>query len=380
MHKRNRSTKDKIDECLDRCIQNLTTEKRAEMFDLLMSVPKLADSVTRCKHFVIKTLNLPTSGKNTYKYWIGRGWTESEAKYKCDSFNQELMKKKPRFSPFSKEFWMTKLNPQTNANYTEDEAIFEQNSRRPIRKEYWMKRGYSMGDAELKASETKDQNNKQGTKSSANRTKEQHKSSSHRCVEYWILRGHTVEEATEKLSERQSTFSLDICVAKYGQVEGLKRWSERQEKWQESINRKPIEELERIHRARMCEGRGYSKISQDLFVSIYEKTKSSFHIPYFATMSRDGTIEPQVEKHHEWFHIAIDGTKMFFDFYIKERKSIIEFDGDYWHGVKRGNQERDAKRDATLLGEGFRVLRVKERDYKMNPTKVINECITFLTQ
>ena len=387
MSKRNRSIKDKIDDCLDRCIQNLTTDKRVEMFDLLMSNLKLAGNVIRCKQFVVKTLNLPNNGKNTYKYWFSRGWSESESKYKYKSFNRELRKKKPRFSPFSKEFWMTKVNPQTNVNYTEDEALYEQHSRRPIRKEYWSKRGYSDIDAAVKANETKDSNNKQGSFTSTSRSKKQHRDSSHRCVEYWILRGYTIDEATEKVTNGQATFSLKKCIQKHGAEEGNNIWNERQTKWQNTINAKSIEELERIGRAKMCGGRGYSKVSQLLFVKIYELIKDKLPLPYFATMGRDGKIyDPRTFNktcklvHDEWFHISKNRVMMFFDFYIKETKSIIEFDGDYWHGEKRGNQERDTKRDATLLKEGFRLLRVKERDYKINPQKVIDECLKFLTQ
>jgi len=359
MRKRSRSTKDKIDDCLDMCIQNLTTEKRAEMFDLLMSDPKLNENVIRCRKFVVKTLNLPVNGKNTYKYWIGRGWSESAAKYKCESFNQELRKKKPRFSPFSKEFWMTKINPQTNANYTEDEATFEQNSRRPIRKEYWMKKGYSIEDSVLKASETKDENNKRGTKTSMSRLKEQHRSSSHRCIEYWILRGLTIEEATEKVAKEQSTFSLEKCIDKHGEIKGTKKWADRQEKWLKNYKKT-----------------NFSKVSQLLFWEVYEQLTDKSNI-HFASLL-DGRKD--VSGKNNEYVLKTNEMSMKPDFIHFSSKSIIEFDGDYWHGEKRGNQERDAERDAVLLKEGFRVLHIKERDYKQDPTKVIDECLIFLTQ
>ena len=195
---------------------------------------------------------------------------------------------------------------------------------------------------------------------------------------YWKNQGFTEEQATEKLSERQTTFSLDICIKKHGLKEGTKKWNDRQEKWQTSINCKSKEELERITRAKMCDGRGYSKISQTLFVKLYKIIKDEYPSPHFATINNGVMIDEVDNNHYEWFHIASNGKKMFFDFYIDKIKSIIEFDGDYWHGEKRGNQKRDSERDAILLKDGFRVLHIKERDYRADPTNTIKQCVEFL--
>ena len=45
-----------------------------------------------------------------------------------------------------------------NKGMTEEEADYKRNSIRPIRKEYWMERGYSEEDAEKKAKECKRSN------------------------------------------------------------------------------------------------------------------------------------------------------------------------------------------------------------------------------
>jgi len=66
--------------------------------------------------------------------------------------------------------------------------------------------------------------------------------------EYWLKQGYTEEEAIMKVKERQTTFSLDICIAKYGKEEGLKRFNERQDKWQKTLNDKPQEEIDDINR------------------------------------------------------------------------------------------------------------------------------------
>lgn len=48
--------------------------------------------------------------------------------------------------------------------------------------------------------------------------------------EFYIKKGFTEEESILMLSKRQRTFSLDICISKYGD-EGLEVWKERQNKW-----------------------------------------------------------------------------------------------------------------------------------------------------
>ena len=51
-------------------------------------------------------------------------------------------------------------------------------------------------------------------------------------IDYYIKRGATPEEAEQLLKERQTTFSLKICIEKYGLEEGCKRFATRQTNWQ----------------------------------------------------------------------------------------------------------------------------------------------------
>jgi hypothetical protein len=67
-------------------------------------------------------------------------------------------------------------------------------------------------------------------------------------IEYWIKKGFDEEEAKLKVIERQSTFSKEICIKKYGEIEGLEKWQERQDKWLQSYNDKTAEELHDINR------------------------------------------------------------------------------------------------------------------------------------
>ena len=57
-------------------------------------------------------------------------------------------------------------------------------------------------------------------------------------IEYWLSKGLTEDESKAKLKERQTTFSLSKCVEKYGEVEGNKRFLERQKKWVDTLRNK----------------------------------------------------------------------------------------------------------------------------------------------
>jgi hypothetical protein len=226
-HKRNRTREEKIIDCLDNNINNLDPTLREILFKELQSTT--INSVDKMTKYIRNKLKIPSIGSQTKEYWIVRGWSDSEAKFKA---SQKYSSKNRNYvSPYSREFWVNKINLKTNEYYTIQEADFERNSRRPIKKEYWISKGYSEEDAILKANETKNKNNKSGNKSTLNRSKEQRKYSSHRCKEYWLLRGYTEEDADRKVSQSQKTFSLDVCIKKYGEEEGEKRWLDRQEKW-----------------------------------------------------------------------------------------------------------------------------------------------------
>jgi hypothetical protein len=62
------------------------------------------------------------------------------------------------------------------------------------------------------------------------------------CVEYYLERGYSEEEAKELIKERQATGRLDKFIKRYGEEEGTKRWEERQVKWQKTLGDKPEDE------------------------------------------------------------------------------------------------------------------------------------------
>jgi Zn ribbon nucleic-acid-binding protein len=88
--------------------------------------------------------------------------------------------------------------------------------------------------------------------------------------DYYLKQGLTDVEAASALSDRQTTFSLDICVERYGQEQGTNRWKARQQKWLSNYKKQ-----------------NYSKISQDLFHELVKVIPNSTEA-IFATCIDNG--------------------------------------------------------------------------------------------
>ena len=179
------------------------------------------------------------------------------------------------------------------------------------------------------------------------------KFASNTTLEYYLSKGMSEDEAKHALRKRQTTFSLEKCIEKYGEEEGIKRFKERQEKWLSNFKRY-----------------GFSIVSQNLFWKIFEETKLDC---IFAT-NNNGTYD---DEHNLEYKVEVETSYVKLDFYIPSLNKWIEFDGDYWHGEKRGNQERDRYREKLIFEAipGIQLKRVKERDYRKNPEKIVNECV-----
>jgi hypothetical protein len=183
--------------------------------------------------------------------------------------------------------------------------------------------------------------------------------------EYWKAKGYTEEEAKDIVSKKQSTFSLEKCIEKYGEEEGRKKWMERQKKW--AKNYKKL---------------NYSKKSQDLFRSIYPEISKNYKEIYFATLNSSKAIKDE-GKNNE-YRLILDNKVIFPDFFVKDAKKIIEFDGVYWHDHKRRNkpenQKRENERDISILESGYSILRINELEWDNDHDSVIKKCIDFILE
>ena len=123
-------------------------------------------------------------------------------------------------------------------------------------------------------------------------------------IDYWINKGYYAIEAKLKLRERQSTFSLEKCINKYGEEEGIKVFNERTNKWQKSLLENGNMKM------------GFSLISQVLFDMISDTLNGKF---IYATNGGEFRIDKD------------SGGVWIYDFADTSRKKIIEYQGDLYH-------------------------------------------------
>lgn len=185
-------------------------------------------------------------------------------------------------------------------------------------------------------------------------------------IKYWLKQGYTEEESLQKLKERQTTFTLEKCIEKYGEEKGREKWLDRQEKWQESFQK--------------SRKNGYSQISQELFWNIFKQLKpDEWKFIHFAELNQDKKKD-ETEKNNE-YRLRLPERLFIVDFINLNKKKIIEFDGTYWHGkvlIENPTRMRDEEKDKLLNKNGYQVLRIKESDYRINPDDALKRCLEFL--
>lgn len=272
-------------------------------------------------------------------------------------------------SPIRSESYLSKQSDRIKGD--KNPASGHSGELSPFSEKFYIRKGYSEADAK-KLAKSKQKSKKIGKTTT--------------CVEYWMDMGYSEKEAKKQLRERQSTFSKEKCIEKYGKEEGMKKWQERQDKWMKTLDNKSDEEKQEINYKKLQgiinqNRTSYSKISQELFKSVYEiiKDKYEYNDIYFATKHDDGIYD---DGSNEEYIVEINNGKYrLLDFYIETKKKCIEFDGDYWHGKCPGNKQRDAIREKEIIEtiDDIEILHIREKDYRKNPDKVIEDCITFLS-
>lgn len=287
------------------------------------------------------------------EYWLNNGYSEEEGKKKISEIQKKSSSKsKPPKLPTKKE-----LTDKFGKEYAD--KFFKEKSKWSI--EYWLKRGY---DEKYAKEEIK--------KLQSNNSKKRKKYVTTKTIDYWLEKGYTEEEAKKNISESQKTFSLEKCITKFGKEEGLKKWEERQKKWQKTLH-----ESHNMHV-------GYSKISQELFEIIekfYEEDERDYI--FYGSKNREFTIR-QNEKTYVY------------DFTDLKNRKIIEFNGDIYHANPNIFNEKDRpnpfKKEKTSKeiwdfdknkknvaeDNGFEELIIWENDYKNNKQQVIEQCKQFL--
>lgn len=188
------------------------------------------------------------------------------------------------------------------------------------------------------------------------------------------------EEGKKKCREGKDNSSLKAFIRRYGEEDGLARYNENckkcgitkkrmQAKYGKELGAiKYNEWLLKKSKVMASFGKGYSKISQELFWSVYnllnDEQKSN---TYFAELNE----EYQLVTEH-----VINYPKKIINIDFKCNNIIIEYDGSYWHK----NKSLDVLRDSYTKSKGYITLRVNDNDYKKNKEKIINKCKEFINE
>ncbi|MFA5585502.1 MAG: hypothetical protein WDA02_03035 [Saccharofermentanales bacterium] len=192
-------------------------------------------------------------------------------------------------------------------------------------------------------------------------------------IDYYLNKGYDEKTSKKMLSERQKTFSLDLCIKKYGNDKGKEIWNNRQIKWQKSL----------LQNGNLkC---GYSKISQKLFYDILNKYNiNDKSYIYFATKNQEYYLSGGKELFYQY------------DFVDLKNKKIIEYNGDQYHAnpkIYESNDnphpfrknitaqeiwDKDNNKIQLAHDNGFEVLIVWDSEYKENKEIILKKCLNFL--
>lgn len=248
-----------------------------------------------------------------------------------------------------------KIKNSLEKSFNENKNFFKERSHQT--KEYWIKQGLNEEESIQKANEVMDMIHKK-TWNKRRSNPDLYDDINTTQIKYWLKKGYNYDNAIMKRKERQSTFSLEICINKYGEEKGIKIWIERQHKWHKNYKKS-----------------NFSKISQELFWSIYNKINydDKKNIK-FATL-KNGKLDDSGCNNEERLKLDL---VILPDFINLESKKILEFNGVYYHRNNIENKKREIKRTSILIKNGYKVYNIKENDYKQNKEKVIQECIEFL--
>jgi len=365
------------------------------------------------------------------EYWYQRGFSEEETEEKINELkriNREILKQRleelPKeeynkiYATSSKEHFQYKYGDDWERHYKEHNKKRTRNSFKKRKKEYWLEQGYNEEDAIKKAEEIKKEYAIKAHKK-RKENPEKYYASMNTKIEFYLAKGYSLEEAKIKLSERQTTFTLEKQINKLGPIQGYISWYNRQEKWQNTLNSKSEEEKREINKKKVVTKERYLQnhtleeweevcrkklISIDNFIRkygedegrkryeewkkpknilSYSKESIEFLKPIYNFLIKNKFSDKDIYwKEKEYFLYDKDKNKRkFYDFTIPKLKLIIEYHGSIWHynpnykykenfknplnGISLNElKENDDYKRQLAINNGFKIIEVFDTDNK----------------
>jgi len=144
-------------------------------------------------------------------------------------------------SAFSKKYWIER-------GLSDEESELKISEMKPCYLNYWTSRGFTEDEGKLKVelhlmNTERSFIEKYGEEIGKIKYQEQRninsRGNSKRSIEYWLKRGFTEKDSKIKVSESQKTYSKEIFIEKYGEKEGIDLMNERNRKWLEKLKNNP---------------------------------------------------------------------------------------------------------------------------------------------
>lgn len=195
-----------------------------------------------------------------------------------------------------------------------------------------------------------------------------YKNSKQRYIdEYGQLEGQRI------CRNKKDNLSLPKFIQRYGAIDGVIKYKQmcqnRSIQYHKNL-RETIIKHKIVQKTIITNTPGrYSKISQQMFFSIYDKLSDDLKQYCFF-----GKLNNQVLFYINKFN-GHPNNVIYVDF--KCLNSIIQFDGDYWH---RNSKQNDEIRDSFLQSKKYTVLRIKQSQYKRDKNQIINKCVGFINE
>lgn len=240
------------------------------------------------------------------------------------------------------------VNGENNPNHKSKTTFEQRQERSPFSKKFYEKRNLTEQDRHNFTSNIKREYNTQ--------------------ISYYIHKGYSEKEAQEKVKERQRTFTKEKCIQKYGEIEGIKRFNERQEKWKKKLQQ---------HFNENGDGRSpQSSIANEIIYAIC----NHFNI--------------EIPKTEKYIYNKEKQCAYSYDFCYNNK--ILEVNGDYWHCNPKIYNENffnktkrltakeiwidDAEKIKCANKYGYKTIIIWESDYRENKERAINKCIEFFSK
>lgn len=273
---------------------------------------------------VTDLFQLSHSKSTSIQYYIDRGWSVEEARQKVIDRQQTnsisaIMRRKGVMQEEAEQIQRARIQQGHNTSVANCGSLDEfKNKRRQVLKrnienniaQYAIEHNISFDKARQEVKRTLTEKASNTKRASDNMV---HTNTS---IQYYLNQGLTLKEAEEARKQRQRTFSLDICIDRYGVEEGTKIWKARQDKWLATMDGKSDEEKMRILKAKVEGSKFVSQASRNFFSMIIP------NIPKELIVYTDDC---------EYFIRDSEGNFWKYDFTIPDLNIIIEFNGHHVH-------------------------------------------------